>query len=96
MRLIDADAFEKQLNDERFDFWTIKEIRKTINEQPTIDPVKHGMWIVIPQRCKNQEFDECKCSVCGTVEYFNSGWKKFSYCPNCGARMDKEDSNGTV
>lgn len=58
---------------------------------PTIDPVKHGKWIVIPQRCENQTFDECKCSVCGTVEYFNSGWKKFIYCPNCGARMDGEE-----
>lgn len=65
-------------------FWGIKRM-------PTIDPVKHGKWTVIPKRCENQTFDECKCSVCGDVEYFNFGWKKFSYCPNCGAKMDKED-----
>lgn len=62
--------------------------KEVVENLPTIDPVKHGKWMVIPQRCDNQTFDECKCSVCGVVEYFNSGWKKFSYCPNCGARMD--------
>ena len=44
MRLIDADALVRQLNDEWFDCWPIKGIRKTINEQPTIDPVKRGEW----------------------------------------------------
>lgn len=50
---------------------------------------KHGKWVdvMIGEWCT---FDECKCSVCGVVEYFNKGWKKFSYCPNCGARMEDE------
>ncbi len=78
------DAFMKATADGdkvEFCWWVLDAV-------PTIDPVKHGKWIVIPQRCENQTFDECKCSVCGTVEYFNSGWKKFIYCPNCGARME--------
>lgn len=98
MRLIDADAVKRMLCGYCSNTLCDGDCEETdaLDALPTIDPVKHGKWIVIPQRCKNQEFDECKCSVCGTVEYFNSGWKKFSYCPNCGARMDKEDSNGTV
>ena len=69
---------------------SITECIRVIEQAPTIDPVKRGKWIVIPQRCENQTFDECKCSVCGTVEYFNSGWEKFNYCPNCGADMRGE------
>lgn len=61
-----------------------------VNDAPTIDavPVKHGKWVDVTTEewCT---FDECKCSVCGVVEYFNKGWKKFSYCPNCGAQMER-------
>lgn len=57
---------------------------------PTIDPVKHGSWgdVMTEDWCT---FDECKCSECGVVEYFNKGWKKFSYCPNCGAKMERNE-----
>ena len=65
---------------------------KIINSLPTIDatPVKHGEWIDVmtEEWCT---FDECKCSVCGVVEYFNKGWKKFSYCPSCGAKMEVQE-----
>lgn len=51
---------------------------------------KRGKWVDVmtEEWCT---FDECKCSVCGVVEYFNKGWKKFSYCPNCGSFMGEED-----
>ena len=62
-----------------------------VSRLPTIDavPVVHGEWKVILAEpwCT---FDECKCSVCGVVEYFNKGWKRFDYCPNCGSKMDGE------
>ena len=47
-----------------------------------------GRWVVLGDQIENQTFDECKCSECGCVEYFNKGWKHFDYCPNCGARME--------
>ena len=44
---------------------------------------KHGKWIVM-----NDEYiDDCKCSECGCIEYFNKGWKRFNFCPSCGAEM---------
>lgn len=51
---------------------------------------KVGEWIVIMDE-PTITFDECKCSECGVVEYFNKGWKKFNYCPNCGSLMKGED-----
>lgn len=52
-----------------------------------VAPVVHGEWIVLDD---GWEFEEVKCSSCGCVEYFNKGWKKFNYCPNCGATMDMD------
>jgi len=56
-------------------------------EVPSADVqfVRRGKWIVLDDRW---EFEEVKCSNCGCVEYFNKGWKKFNYCPTCGATMD--------
>lgn len=63
-----------------------------LEEVPTIEP-KKGKWITLPPQFINITFDECKCSECGVVEYFNAGWKKFNFCPNCGARMDVADND---
>lgn len=52
---------------------------------------RHGRWVVLEEQIENQTFDECKCSKCGCVEYFNKGWKHFNYCPNCGSRMDLDE-----
>ena len=98
-QLIDKEAFIKELNNRcRGECCCCLEATtsisgcKVIDEAPVIDavPVKHGEWVVVmaEEWCT---FDECKCSVCGVVEYFNKGWKKFSYCPNCGARMEAQE-----
>ena len=47
---------------------------------------KTGEWVKITA---NDTFEEVKCSACGVVEYFNKGWKKYNYCPNCGAKMER-------
>lgn len=52
---------------------TFCEASLTVKKMPTIDPVKHGRWIIS---------DGCVCcSECGEP---NMEW---NYCPNCGARM---------
>ena len=93
MRLIDADALiDRQFKNDI----SYNAFRALVQRQPTIDavPVVHGEWkdVMTEPWCT---FDECKCSVCGVVEYFNKGWKKFNYCPNCGAKMDggKDDAD---
>ena len=59
--------------------------------------VRHGRWIFT-------EYEFFTCSVCGesyyngaestaqAESYLNSG-HTYKYCPNCGARMDKEDKH---
>lgn len=55
----------------------------TLEELPTIDPVKHGKWEKISDR-------NYKCSCCGawwSVDR-DSTIKDFKHCPECGARVD--------
>ena len=56
-----------------------------IRKMPSADvaPVVHGRWIVT---------DVITCSECQhfTRSEFAGRW---NYCPNCGARMDKEDEH---
>lgn len=64
---------------EKFDAWD--EIAELIEAIPAADvaPVVHGWW-----------FDagslSCRCSVCGCKSN-----KEYNYCPNCGAKMDREE-----
>lgn len=53
--------------------------------------VKHGEWV----RQKGQP--EAICSECGrevVYRIINNKWGFESYCPCCGAKMDRERSKG--
>ena len=47
--------------------------------------VRHGRW----ESHQMGRWIYAKCSECGTVHDVKS-----NFCPNCGAKMDKEDANG--
>lgn len=95
MRLIDADALEKDANEDLLNYpdtveevyWNdgAKSIIDLIKTAPTIDPVKHGKW--------KQAWDDLRCrfvfecSACGQPR---SGVSEWNYCPTCGTRMDGE------
>lgn len=84
MRLIDADKMRTELfdavwmtdNDEHM-------VEEIVERQPTVDaePVRHGRWeygITL-----NHEWRKCsECLV--SQDIFGC----FTYCPNCGAKMD--------
>lgn len=57
---------------------------ETIANFPAADvaPVVHGWWIF------NDDWWDFRCSLCGS---YVGNIKKLNYCPNCGAKMDKED-----
>ena len=91
MRLIDADAVLEILETRDNPFVRVAVMH--INNAPTIDPVKHGRWVSI----EDKYIDVCKCSECEVIEYFNKGWKKFNFCPNCGAfMMDGGEEDGRM
>lgn len=72
-----------------------KTLEQIIDEEPSIDAVKHGIWIEENTRTRSSKF---YCSVCHRTAYDPqptriAGWVKrcrYAYCPNCGAKMDKE------
>lgn len=48
-----------------------------------VRPVVRGKWKDAMQGCHDSP--HVKCSICG--EYYWQYFKKFNYCPNCGADM---------
>ena len=82
-RLIDANALVKKIHE--MPFYTWKDFENTLFEvlsAPTIDadPVRHGKWEFIDE----PTIKAYKCSECGGYHW------KYNYCPDCGAKMDKE------
>lgn len=95
MRLIDADAFEINMQNE----WERNEIsngewihfREMINNEPTIEAVterKKGRWV----DCVGS--DHWRCSKCGdrAPMYWDANRQEYDewfspYCPNCGCAM---------
>lgn len=60
-----------------------------VNAIPAADvkPVRHGCWENIVS------LDDCyfaTCSCCGCLIKITKTGSKWNYCPNCGAKMDKE------
>ena len=95
-RLIDADALVDAIKDKiavdkeiypddeffRFSRFGMRTVIGIVKNQDTVDPVKHGHWIVYPTLVSFLRCSQCHNGV---------GWhndKKPNYCPNCGARMD--------
>ena len=70
-----------------------------IKEAPAADvvEVRHGRWIEDERTYPGPGLKNNLCSVCGEIA---GSWKeglepgrKWAYCPNCGARMEKEDEH---
>lgn len=103
-RCIESGALLMELNDtDIFDTYNdYSMVIDTIDNFPTADvaPVRHGHWI--RPDVPNTRSYKWQCSECGQTAYWlhygNRGNKniicKYSYCPNCGAKMDG-DKNGS-
>ncbi len=90
MRLIDADALEKQLRERASMEWNqgvatswsdaYLECADIVGDAPTVDPVKHGHWIMKPNGYGT-------CSNCKRCSLDLGAGVDSDYCPNCGAKM---------
>ena len=58
-----------------------------IRKAPTADvaPVVHGEWI--------RKNGELYCSVCGNEALMDEVYYKSPYCPDCGAKMDRGNTD---
>ena len=75
------------------------EIMAEVHYMPAADvvEVRHGRWIEDERTYPGPGLKNNLCSVCGEIA---GSWKeglepgrKWAYCPNCGARMGKEDEH---
>lgn len=61
-----------------------------------VSPVRNGRW-----NCTNKAYGEYECSVClgrdsDCSDYYGAHVvTEQEYCPNCGAKMDGGDADGT-
>lgn len=84
----DADVCESY--DDAFCEWGFgrANISDILNSIPTADvaPVRHGRWLHTDWAYHWTSLDEC--SVCGYHDEKRRNLGGYSYCPNCGAKMD--------
>lgn len=68
---------------------SISSLTEAINRTPAADvePVRHGRWNVV----EGLRLDNAICSNCG--RHFQAYYEAYSFCPNCGAKMDGGDSD---
>ena len=90
MRLIDADALMIELNNTKYAWQDYDAVEDALRNIPTIEaePVRYGYWENANGRPKTYIR---KCSVCGKEAYFCGRGCSYKFCPNCGAKMDKEE-----
>ena len=67
-------------------------------ELPAVDaaPVVHARWIEIEDSCGDCHY---QCTGCGEEWNLNAGTpaeNNMNYCPNCGAKMDKNGKEKQV
>lgn len=102
MRLIDADKLQefpirkgrcdKEHANEHFIFG-IESVLEYAENLPAADvaPVVHGRWVHTDLAYHWTSLDEC--GVCGYHDEKRQHLGNYSYCPNCGAKMDGGDDD---
>ena len=94
MRLIDADALEKTLEDWIRNYWTDdgvgSEFADMIEHAETIDtnPTVHAHWI--EHRADNGNMHYI-CSHCGKEVSYPYAKKRWKSCIECGAKMGDDN-----
>ena len=97
MRLIDADALPKYTGYAL----SADEVAMAVENAPTIDaePVRHGRWAVreaMPMHDIKGNLSWGNwyvCTGCGFATTAIEGHiTQYRYCPNCGAKMDEEET----
>lgn len=85
---IDATWFEPSYTDPMN---VLTEVRDRLEELPSAQPERKGEWIYHHRTDLGEKLnDMCECSCCG--KWFSICDLLYrSFCPNCGAKMLRED-----
>lgn len=64
-------------------------IMERIDEEHAADipPEMRGKWVIKGNRYRNIRFFDCICSECYECLTYD-----YIFCPNCGAKMDRKDT----
>ena len=93
MSLIDAHDLwtEIMMLPHNGDMISSEEVEKAIVEAPAVDavPVVHGRWEEV-YTCNDEWLWGYRCNQCN-VEHS----RKDNFCPNCGAKMDGGEEDGS-
>ena len=96
-RLIDANALRESVITDYYEHFTgchdsdqvalIDMVCDDIDESPTVDAVEvvHGRWFFLNDY-------QSKCTKCFEIMWVDHD-NEPNYCPNCGAKMDRERRN---
>ena len=89
------EAIMSEPPDAHYPQWYVDKIKSI----PAADvaPVRHGEWLNF-----YGDFSTAECELCAELyevspdespqkEYFDAFKEFYRYCPNCGAKMDKEE-----
>ena len=91
--LISRSALRAELTigAEYLDEDTLLTVINTLDCAPTVDaePVRHGRWKLDVSPYTNRWL--YKCTACNSFAEYET-----DYCPNCGAKMDEENDNGSA
>lgn len=92
MRLIDADAIEKDTEWDAHDGGFMSYSQLQIDNAPTIDakPVIRGHWIPRSTLVREPFGKNYDCSVCGKNNI------QYNYCPSCGADMREVQDESNI
>ena len=79
----------------------LQEVLDDVRNSPVVDavPVKHGKWIIRDN--PGTGWYRVTCSECGEdvtstapcIGFFPNAKVTWNYCPNCGARMDEDETD---
>ena len=105
-KYIDAEAFREEMDNHfPFDKYTqdhepLLDLAKSriirllaIFPSADVEPVRHGHWAIThpPKYIRlDRRTDMMECSECGHQIFRKTG-EIVNYCPNCGARMIREE-----
>ena len=90
--LISRQAAIEKISETIWDTAVANDVKTTLKELPSAQPVRHGKWLPKHHYIAGYEFVSGHiCSECGN-DALNAEGDDFltDYCPNCGALMDGE------